>query len=180
MEFQESRTYRNLLKTYEDELLLSARFKLYEAKAANDGFINISRIYNTVSNQDLEHAHIWLRAIHEGVLPSTATNLIESSNIKSDLASNEYQEFVKIAREEGYDDIAALFAGVANIDYSHSTLFLQQYDNIITDQVFCKPESTIWICMQCGNIMSGFCSPKICPVCGFPQGYYRPLNSCPY
>lgn len=180
MEFRESRTYRNLLRAYEDELLLSGRFELYGEIAANDGFITISRLYQTIASQDLEHARIWLRAIYEGDLPSTATNLIESANAENALAGDQYQEYVQVAREEGYDHIAALFAGIANIDYNHSTLFLQQYDNVISDQVFCKPETTVWICMQCGNIMSGLCAPDICPVCGFPQGYYRPLNSCPY
>ncbi|WMC92073.1 rubrerythrin family protein [Kineothrix sp. MB12-C1] len=180
MEFRESRTYRNLLKAYEDELMLSARFNLYGAIAQVDGYIAISRLYQTVAGQDLEHARIWLRQINEGVLPDTATNLSQSANAENAIAGNEYQQFVEVAREEGYEHIAALFAGIANIDYYHGAQFQQQYDNVITNQVFCKPEETFWICMECGNIMSGLCAPEICPVCGFPQGFYRPLNSCPY
>ncbi|TCL55033.1 rubrerythrin [Kineothrix alysoides] len=180
MEFRESRTYRNLLRVYEEELMFSSRFALYGEIAQTDGYITISRLYNTLSGQDLEHARIWLRAIYEGTLPSTATNLIESANAEYAIAGNQYQEYVQIAREEGFDHIAALFAGVANIDYNHATLLQQQYDNVVSGQVFCKPEEIVWVCMQCGNIMSGLCAPEICPVCGFPQGYYRPLNSCPY
>ncbi|NLL78077.1 MAG: rubrerythrin family protein [Clostridiales bacterium] len=180
MEFRESRTYRNLLKAYEEELLFSARFELYGEIAQTDGYVTIARLYHTISGQDLEHARIWLRAIHEGRLPSTATNLIESSNAENALAGNQYQEYVQIAREEGYDRIAALFAGIANIDYNHAALLQQQYENIATNQVFCKPDEIVWTCMQCGNIMSGLCAPEICPVCGFPQGYYRPINTCPY
>lgn len=180
MEFKESRTYINLLKAYDKELMHSAKYRVYEEIARLNGFIEISKIFATIADQDRQHASTWLRKINQGTMPSTADNLISSANQENDIARNDYQEYVEVAREEGFNDIAALFAGVANIDYNHAILFQQKYNNIITNQIFCKPKETIWICMQCGNVMSGICAPKICPVCGFPQGYYRTQDNYIY
>jgi len=74
-------------------------------------------------------------------------------------------------------DIAALFAGIANIDYYLGARFAKLYGNIVQNEVFCKPSESLWICMKCGNIMSGECAPLICPVCNYPQGYYRLYNN---
>lgn len=173
MDFQQSRTYQNLLQAYENERLSSARYLIYEDIARNEGYIEIGNIYETTARNDKEHARIWLRRINQGTLPNTATVLQESIQVESEMAGEMYQEFARVAREEGYSDIAALFSGVANIDYNHGFQFTELYENVENNQVFCKPEPTLWICMQCGNVMSGECAPVICPVCGFPQGYYR-------
>lgn len=180
VDFKDSRTYQNLQKSYNEELMYSGKYELFGDIARTDGYMEISVIFNIVAGQNREHARIWLRKINEGTLPSTSTNLLQASEEENNIAGNEYQDYAKIAREEGYDDIAALFAGVANINYYHASLFQQQYNNIITNQVFCKPEETLWICMKCGNIMSRVCAPEVCPVCGFPQGYYRVLSNCIY
>lgn len=180
MEFKDSETYKNLMTAYERELMFSARYELYSETASREVYMEISRIFSIVAGQDREHARIWLRKLNNGHLPSTADNLIQSADDENEFAGIEYQHFAKVAKEEGFNDIAALFSGVANIDYNHASLFRQQYDNIMTNQVFCKPEERFWICMECGNIMSGLCAPEICPVCGFPQGYYRLQSNCIY
>lgn len=84
-----------------------------------------------------------------------------------------YRQYAEVAREEGYDNIAALFDGVANIELNHDVIFQNFADDIQKNQVFCKPTEVLWICINCGNIMGGLCAPAICPICGFPQGYYQ-------
>jgi rubrerythrin len=88
-----------------------------------------------------------------------------------------YRDFARVAQEEGYNDLAALFNGVANIELNHNSIFQRHLNDINSNRVFCKEESTLWICMQCGNIMNGACAPEVCPVCGFPQGFYRLYDS---
>ncbi len=177
MDFQQSRTYTNLRIAYEDKLSVTSKFLIYRNIAKDEGYIEIAHIYETTASQDLEHARIWLRQINQGTLPSTEEVLLDSIQLENAPAGGMYQEFARIALEEGYNEIANLFSGIANIDFNHGTEFKIQYDNVIQNQVFCKPNERLWICMQCGNIMSGLCAPAICPVCGFPQGYYRPFDS---
>lgn len=173
MEFQQSRTYSNLQSAYEEELKASTRYSIYGDRARLDGYEEIGNIYDFFSKNDKEHARIWLRRLNEGILPTTSELLLASEQEENYAGNEMYREFARIAREEGFDDIAALFNGVANIDLNHGLRFRTLYEELERGEIFCKPRETLWICMQCGNIMSGECAPEICPVCGFPQGYYR-------
>lgn len=173
MAFQDSKTYQNLLTAYDNELMSSASYLIYSDIARNAGYMEISNIYDVTAKNNKEHARIWLRRINEGKLPSLPEALRESIQNEFQMSSEMYQNFTTIAREEGYNDIAALFSGVANIGYYHSSQFQEILENVENDQFFCKPQDRLWICMQCGNIMSGECAPEICPVCAFPQGFYK-------
>lgn len=172
MEFQQSRTYTNLENAYQSQLMFSTLLRIFADRARLDGYIEISNIFEATSGNEKEHARIWLRNLNNGNLPNTEQNLLTAAN-ESRESGNQYREYSSIAREEGYDDIAALFNGVANIELNHDLQFRSLYNQVLRDEVFCKPDITLWICLQCGNIMSGICAPEICPVCGFPQGYYK-------
>lgn len=172
MDFQQSQTFSNLQNAYELELKVNTRYELDSDRARLDGYIEIAEIFSITARNEKEHARIWQRQMLKGILPGTEQNLLNAANFEL-TAGNLYREYAKTAQEEGYTDIAALFNGVANIELNHDLRFRTQYENVVRGEVFCKPTATLWVCMQCGNIMSGVCAPEICPVCLFPQGYYR-------
>ncbi len=176
MDFLQSRTYKNLGIAYEDEANACTRDLIFADIARQEGYIEIGYIFDITSRYNKEHARIWLRQLNQGTLPNTSEALLQARDDEFNLANDKYQEFARIAREEGFMDIAALFAGIANINYYSGTRFSRLNENVIKNEVFCKPAETLWICMQCGNIMYGECAPLVCPVCGFPQGYYRLFN----
>lgn len=173
MDFEKSQTYANIKKASEFELMSSTRYRIYADTARQEEFMQIGNVFDTTARNELEHARIWLRRLNNGVLPSTQENLKYSIGTEMIMANEMYREYAKVAREEGFDDIAALFNGIANIEYNHDSEFQVISDNMENNQVFCKEEETLWICMACGNILSGDCAPQICPVCGLPQGYYQ-------
>ncbi len=173
MDFQQSRTYQNILDSYYLEASATTSLELNAEQARSEEYIEVATIFETAARNEREHARIWLTQLNNGVLPNTEQNLQNSSAFASDLGNNVYREYARIAREEGYDDIAALFNGIANIELNHDLTFRTLYEELIRGELFCRQEGSLWICMQCGNIMSGECAPEICPVCGFPQGYYR-------
>ncbi len=176
MEFQQSRTYANLQTAYETELMSSARNLISGDRARQEQYIPIASTFETVSGNNREHARIWLRQINGGTIPTTAEFLLSEAQSDNYIGNELYREFAQVALEEGYTDIASLFNGVANIDLNHSLEFLTYYEELLRGELECKPNEVLWICMQCGNILSGTCSPERCPVCGFPQGYYRVYN----
>lgn len=176
MEFRQSKTYSNLLNAYELDLMSSASLLLSADQARREGYIQISNILEVIALNEREHARIWQRNLNGGILPDTEENLLTHANMGADTGKL-YREYARVAREEGYDDISSLFNGVANIELNHDLTMRTQYNNFIRGEVFCKPSETLWICLQCGNIMNGLCAPIICPVCGFPQGYYQVYNS---
>lgn len=172
MDFQQSKTYQNLQSAYERELMVSTIYDIYSDKARAEGFIQIGNLFDTVVRNEKEHARVFMKDLNNGAVPDTQQNLLESFNYEAATGAL-YRDYAATAREEGFNDLASLFNGIANIELNHNLRFRSEYDDIIREEVFCKPKETLWICMQCGNIMSGSCAPEICPVCGFPQGYYK-------
>lgn len=177
MDFQQSKTYKNVVNAFELEQIISTRYQLYADQARLEEFIQIGNVFDVTARNAKEHARIWWRRLNNGILPTTEQNLRDSAEEEAYLGNTLYREYAATAREEGYDDIAALFNGIANIALNHNLRFTILREDILRGEVFCKPTETLWICMQCGNIMSGVCAPQICPVCGFPQGYYRLYNT---
>lgn len=173
MEFQQSRTYANLQNAYELELGQSTLYSIYGDILRQAGYRQIADVYDIFQRNNKEHARIWYRQLNEGNLPNSEEALSASIQQEYYMGNQLYREYAQIANEEGYSDIGALFNGVANIDLNHGLQLQNYYNDVIRDQVFCKDDENLWICMQCGNILSGFCAPERCPICGFPQSFYR-------
>ena len=84
-----------------------------------------------------------------------------------------YDQFAKEAREEGFEEIAKLFEGVAAIEKEHEERFRKLLKNIEDEVVFSKDGDTIWQCRNCGHICIGPKAPEVCPVCNHPQAYFE-------
>ena len=178
MDFQQSQTFRNLQTAYDWEVNVSTTYSIYGDTAREEGYIQIGDIFDRIQRNEKEHARIWLRQINNGTLPNTAENLQRCAQLELYSGNELYRDFARVATEEGYDDLAALFNGVANIELNHNSIFTRFLNDVQTNLLFCKEEpTTLWVCMQCGNILSGVCAPDVCPVCLFPQGYYRLFDS---
>ena len=84
-----------------------------------------------------------------------------------------YAEFARVAREEGFEDIAKQFEGVAAIEKMHEERFRKLLANIEGGLVFSKDGDTVWECSNCGHIHVGRQAPEVCPVCNHPQSYFK-------
>jgi rubrerythrin len=87
-----------------------------------------------------------------------------------------YAGFAKEAREEGFNQIAVLFEGVAKIEKEHEERYQALVDNVESGKVFERDEETVWICLNCGHIHRGKKPPEICPVCSHAKAYYALQN----
>ena len=84
-----------------------------------------------------------------------------------------YPEFAKIAREEGFEEIAVVFEAIAIAEKAHEERYLTLLKNIETGKVFKKDMVVKWRCRNCGYIYEGQGAPQECPACAHPQGYYE-------
>ena len=84
-----------------------------------------------------------------------------------------YKTFAEEAKAEGFDDIAALFEGVAAIEKEHEERYLKLLDNIEKGVVFSKDGDIVWKCTNCGHLHFGKQAPEVCPVCNHPQAYFE-------
>lgn len=172
MEFKDSRTYLNLQTALENELRSDALYGLYRKQAEQEVLLEIGSIFETFSRNAQFIGERFRRIFNEGDT-STFQNLIDAANRESYVANNIYNEYSLIATEEGFNDLASLFNGIANIKLNHYSTLQSVVESMESNQLFCKDRENLWICIGCGNIISGLCAPQICPICGYPQGFYE-------
>ena len=173
MEFKGSRTEANLMAAFAGESQARNKYTYYASKAKKDGYVQIANIFEETANNEKEHAKIWFKLLHGGKVPSTLENLKDAAAGENYEWTDMYATFAKEAKEEGFDDIAALFEMVAKIEKHHEERYNKLVENIENGTVFARREKTIWICLNCGHIHVGEEAPELCPVCAHPRSYFE-------
>lgn len=173
MEFQESKTYANLIAAFSGESQARNKYTFYAAEAKSAGYEQIGRIFEETANNEKEHAEIWFNQLHGNQMPSTVDALKDAADGEWFEFSDMYKRFAKEAEEEGYLEIAALFKSVGNIEKEHHERFIKLAENIEKGIVFERDGIKIWKCLNCGHIHVGNSAPKVCPVCKKPQSYFE-------
>ena len=84
-----------------------------------------------------------------------------------------YPEFAKVAKEEGFDEIAKVFTEIASVEKHHEARFLKLAKNFEEGKLFKKDNIVLWKCNNCGYIYEGKEAPEICPACDHPQGFFE-------
>lgn len=167
-----TKTEANLMTAFAGESQARNKYTYYASKAKKDGYVQIAALFEETANNEKEHAKIWFKLLHDG-MPSTVENLKDAAEGENYEWTDMYVGFAKTAREEGFEDIAKLFEGVAAIEKEHEERYRKLLKNIEGDLVFSKDGDVIWECRNCGHIVIGKKAPDICPVCAHPQSYFQ-------
>ena len=173
MELKGSRTEENLKAAFAGESQARNKYTYYASKAKKDGYEQIAAIFEETALNEKEHAKIWFKLLNDGEVPSTIDNLTDAANGEAYEYNDMYPSFAKVAKEEGFDHIAFLFEAVGKIEKEHEERFRKLLKNIEDEVVFTKDGDKIWQCRNCGHIVIGKSSPKVCPVCNHPQSYFE-------
>ena len=172
-ELKGTRTEANLMAAFAGESQARNKYTYYASKAKKDGYEQIAALFLETAENEKEHAKIWFKLLHGGAVPSTEENLADAAAGENYEWTDMYAGFAKEAREEGFDDIAALFEMVAKIEKEHEERYLKLLANIKDGVVFSKDGDTIWKCRNCGHIVVGKKAPELCPVCAHPKAYFE-------
>ena len=130
-------------------------------------------IFLETSKNEKEHAKIWFKYLHDGAVPDTIANLNDAADGENYEWTDMYDEFAKVADEEGFKEIAAKFRMVGAIEKHHEERYRQLIGNIEGGLVFSRDGDRTWICSNCGHIVIGSKAPEICPVCMHPKSYFE-------
>ena len=171
-ELKGSKTEQNLMTAFAGESQAHTKYLYYASKAKKDGYVQIGALFEETAKNEKEHAKIWFKLLHGG-MPATTENLKDAAAGENYEWSDMYAGFAKTAREEGFDDIATLFDGVAAIEKEHEERYKKLLQNIEGDLVFSKDGDAVWQCANCGHIVVGKKAPEVCPVCAHPQAYFQ-------
>ncbi len=172
-ELKGSKTEQNLMTAFAGESQARNKYTYYASKAKKEGYNQIAAIFEETANNEKEHAKLWFKLLHNGEVPSTEENLKDAAAGENYEWTDMYAGFAKEAKEEGFDEIARLFEGVAKIEKEHEERYRKLLSNVENGLVFSREGDMIWQCANCGHIVIGKKAPEICPVCAHPKAYFQ-------
>ena len=171
-ELKGSKTEKNLETAFAGESMARNKYTYFASKARKEGYVQIANIFEETANNEKEHAKMWFKLLNDGI-GSTAECLKAAAEGENYEWTDMYAAFAKEAKEEGFDEIARLFEGVAAIEKEHEERYRKLLANVENGLVFSKDGDTIWQCSNCGHIVIGKKAPEVCPVCAHPQAYFQ-------
>jgi rubrerythrin len=187
MTLKGTQTEKNLLTAFAGESQARNRYTYFASKAKKEGYVQISDIFTETANHEKEHAKRLFKfleggevevaaAFPAGVIGNTSENLKDAAAGEHHEHTEMYPGFAKIAREEGFEAIAAVFDAIAVAEKQHEKRYVDLAVNIDTGKVFKKDETVTWRCRNCGYLHEGKQAPEECPACEHPQAHFELLG----
>lgn len=192
MEFKNSKTVKNLMSSFIGESGVYQRYSYYAKRAKDDGYKYIEDIFNETAMNELYHAKRFMMLINKELpgakirisesdypafLGTTLENLQFAAKGEHEEATEIYPSFAKTAKEEGFNDVAAYYELIANVEKFHHERF-EKLKNEVENGFFTREDDTTWVCLKCGHRYQGKTSPKVCPICSHEQAYFKPILNC--
>jgi rubrerythrin len=181
-----TKTEKNLLAAFAGESQARNRYTYFASAAKKEGLEQISHIFLETAENEKEHAKIFFKyleggeveitaAYPAGVIGDTKSNLEAAAAGENMEWTNLYANFAKIAREEGFLEVAISFEQISKVEKFHESRYRKLIANIAGNEVFKKIATMKWHCTNCGYVHEGPEAPKECPACKHPQSYYEVL-----
>ncbi len=181
-----SKTERNILTAFAGESQARNRYTYFASQARKDGFAQVADIFEETAGQEKEHAKRFFKLLEggdveieatfpAGVIGTTAENLRAAAAGEGHEWGTLYPSFSRVAREEGFEEIAKIFEAIAVAEKQHQRRYLGLLANLKGGTVFRKEKSVVWRCRNCGYVHEGPEAPSQCPACAHPQAFFELL-----
>jgi len=184
MSLKGTKTERNLLISFAGESQARNRYAYYAGQAKKEGYEQIAAIFLETADNEKEHAKRLMKFLEggelevtatfsAGVIQDTLTNLKAAAGGENHEHTSMYPEFARVAKEEGFPEIAFVMQAIARAEVAHEERYRNLIANIEKGQVFRREGKVIWKCRNCGYLHEGTEAPESCPACAHPQSYYE-------
>ncbi|MFC1571437.1 rubrerythrin [Candidatus Margulisiibacteriota bacterium] len=181
-----SKTEQNLLKAFAGESQARNRYTYFAGIADKAGYKQIAAVFLETADNEKEHAKQFFKLLEGGAVEITAAypagkigttedNLLAAANGENEEWTKLYADFEKVARDEGFQEVAVQFKEIAEVEEEHEKRYRKLLRNIKEDKVFKREMGVKWHCRNCGYVHEGKEAPKKCPACQHPQAYYELL-----
>ena len=182
-----TQTEKNLLKTFAGESQARNRYTFFASVAKKEGYVQIADIFTETADQEKEHAKRMFKFLEGGMLEitacypagkigTTAENLKASAEGENEEWTQLYPEFAKIAREEGFEQVAKMYEAIVVAERQHEKRYLGLLKNLEEGTVFKKGGKVFWRCRNCGYIHEAEEAMAVCPACLHPQAHFELLG----
>ncbi len=187
MKLKDSRTFINLAASFAGETQARVRYEFIEYGARNEGYNALAELVDKVVYNEFNHARMFYTAMqqcHEDIIKNVDIeggypfrekwDLIENFRFAAEDERKEaeevYPHFAKVAREEGFEDIALLYERIAGIEQSHEQLFNAIYNAMKEGKLYSSDTPVEWVCGGCGYKAKSNEAWDECPVCKAAKG----------
>ncbi len=182
-----TQTEKNLLTAFAGESQARNRYTYFAGQAKKDGYVQIADIFEETANQEKEHAKRFFKfleggevqivgAFPAGVIGTTVENLKAAAAGEHYEQTEMYPGFAKVARQEGFEDVAMIFEFVAVAERQHEKRYRDLAANIDAGRVFKRAQKVVWRCRNCGFLYEGTEAPENCPACAHPKAHFELLG----
>ena len=179
-----TKTEQNLLKAFAGESQARTRYTYFSSVAKKEGLVQISNIFMETAENEKEHAKVFFKYLEggdveitasypAGMIKDTKANLEEAAAGENMEWTTLYADFAKIAKDEGFLDVARSFEQIAKVEKFHESRYRKLISNLANGQVFKKKASIKWHCINCGYVSEGAEAPNECPSCKHPQAFFE-------
>ncbi len=179
-----SETEKNLLAAFAGESQARNRYTYFASVARQEGYEQISGIFIETADNEKEHAKVFFKYLEGGDVAITAeypAGVIGDTlaNLRAAAAGEKlewgtlYPDFAQVAKQEGFDEIAASWTEIAEVEEHHERRYNILADRVAKGEVFKRDEPIRWKCRNCGYVHEGTEAPVVCPACKHPQAYYE-------
>ena len=187
MDLKGSKTEKNIMAAFAGESQARNRYTYFASKAKKEGYVQMAAIFEETANQEKEHAKRLFKLLEGGEVEITGsfpagTIGTTLENLKASAAGENYEhttmypDFAKVAKEEGFDKIAAIFESIAVAEKQHEKRYNDLAANIEAGKVFKREEKVVWRCRNCGFLYEGTEAPEKCPACDHPRAHFELLG----
>ena len=147
-----------LYQAYVGEAKAALRLNLFAEKAEQEGYPQIAKLFRAISLSEAIHGARSLRILKE--IKSTEENLAASFESETKVAEVGYNDFIKVATEQGDDPAVTVFSQARDVEETHAKLYKEAMGHLMEER-----ETTYYICKVCGFVSDGVV-PEECPICG--------------
>jgi rubrerythrin len=150
----------NLKEAFAGESQAYQKYRAFAARAEQDGFPNVARLFRTAAEAERIHADGHLRAL-DGIAP-TADNLKAAIGGETHEFSEMYPPMLAQAEAEGHK-AQRMFGYAVKAEAVHAELYQRALDAVAQGKDLETP--AFYLCPVCGYIEFGQ-PPEACPICG--------------
>ena len=186
MQFEDTKTYLNLARSFAGEAQAGMRYQLAARLATQQGYVTLADTIRTLAKNETVHARRFIEELskrgqkldnidlnagypfHGGSLEECLRYAAQDERAEH---TKIYPDFAAEAEAEGFSDVAALFRLVANVEKRHEMIFNYLYEAYKSGTLFSNESPMLYICSECGYMHTGTKAWDVCPLCKSSQGY---------
>ena len=166
-----TKTESNLRAAFSGESQARNRYTYWSEIAQNEGYAGIAKLFDSMARNEMAHAKAWYLLLNNNTLPDTKGSLIKAMEGERFESHDMYPAFAKIAKEEGFDEIAELFHGIGVIEKNHEEQCRAVLESLANGKVleYHYPDTS---CLNCGHEFNYEDNKDICPICKSSYAFF--------